>query len=67
MLKFAAKHPMPSPQYLDVLVSGACQNKLPDNYIKKLKAVRHNGNTHPVKIYEDMKKAGIVLEKLWEI
>lgn len=35
----------PSPQYLEVIVQGAIQNKLPDEYIQKLKQIEHNGNT----------------------
>ena len=32
----------PSPQYLDVIIRGAIQSKLPQEYINKLKSIEHN-------------------------
>ncbi len=61
-----ALKPLPSPQYLDVIVSGACQSGLPDYYIHQLKALPHNDNSKTVDIYEGMKNQGISLGKLWE-
>ena len=33
----------PSPQYLDVMLRGAIENKLPEDYIAKLRQIEHNG------------------------
>lgn len=32
----------PSPQYMDVVIRGAMQSKLPDEYINELKSIEHN-------------------------
>jgi gamma-glutamylcyclotransferase len=33
----------PSPQYMDVIIRGACEHKLPPEYIDFLKGIEHNG------------------------
>lgn len=44
----------PCPQYLDVIVKGAVQSNLPQDYIDKLTAVEHNGFSGKVQIYEEI-------------
>lgn len=44
----------PSPQYMDVIIKGACQSNLPEDYINQLKNVEHNNYTGTVKVYEEV-------------
>ena len=46
----------PSPQYMDVIIRGAIQSKLPQDYVQKLREVPHNGNEKPVEVYEEVLK-----------
>ncbi|OPL21156.1 hypothetical protein AM593_09959, partial [Mytilus galloprovincialis] len=39
----------PSPQYMDIIIKGAIQSKLPDEYIDQLKNVEHNNYSGPMK------------------
>ncbi|XP_070579378.1 gamma-glutamylcyclotransferase-like [Ptychodera flava] len=48
----------PSPQYLSVIVDGAVQRGLPEDYIKMLKSTPHNGFTGEVAIMEEIKEKG---------
>lgn len=46
----------PSPQYLDVIIRGAKQNELPEEYIQTLNAIEHNGHSGRVELYENVLK-----------
>ncbi|XP_071959657.1 gamma-glutamylcyclotransferase-like [Antedon mediterranea] len=46
----------PHPNYLDVIVRGAVQNELGEDYIDKLKAIEHNGSEETTSIYLDVLK-----------
>ena len=39
-----SQHDRPSPQYLQVIVEGACELGLPNDYIEQLRAIKHNGS-----------------------
>ena len=49
-----AQDKRPSPQYLDVIIRGAKQNGLPQEYLEELENIEHNGNTQRLKVYEDI-------------
>lgn len=36
---------LPSKTYLDLILDGAAESQLPDDYLSKLKSVKHNGET----------------------
>lgn len=38
---------LPSPYYLKIMIDGAQQNRIPEDYIKFLESVPHNGNQDP--------------------
>ncbi|KAI4497969.1 hypothetical protein M0802_006793 [Mischocyttarus mexicanus] len=40
---FLPNERLPSPLYLEVIIKGAIESKLPDTYIKFLKMISHNG------------------------
>lgn len=42
----------PSPQYLDIIVKGAEEHRLPDYYIDKLRNIEHNGYVGPHPLYD---------------
>jgi len=44
----------PSPHYLDIIIKGAEEHKLPDYYIKKLHEIEHNGFTGSISFYDDI-------------
>lgn len=46
----------PSPQYLDVILRGARQNKLPEDYVDFLKSFEHNNYQGTVELYESVLK-----------
>jgi len=46
----------PSPQYLDVVIQGALQNSLPEEYIKQLQNIHTNGYDGDVPIYNEIMK-----------
>jgi len=42
----------PSPMYLDVIIKGAVQNKLPERYINNLRAIAHNDHhDYEIEVY----------------
>lgn len=45
----------PSPQYLDVIIRGAIEHDLPVDYVKKLKAIEHNGYDGPLPLADQCK------------
>ncbi|KAI8504745.1 hypothetical protein Bbelb_178630 [Branchiostoma belcheri] len=48
----------PSPQYMEVLLGGARQHRLPEEYIRELSLIQTNGFKGPVQIMEDLKQNG---------
>ena len=54
MLKRGYEDKRPSPQYLDVIIRGAIQHRLPESYITKLKNIKHNDYSGHVQIYDDI-------------
>ena len=42
----------PSPHYLDIIIKGAQEHKLPEHYIEKLYKVEHNGYTGSLPLYD---------------
>jgi len=44
----------PSPHYLDIMIKGAEEHKLPEYYIEKLRRIEHNGYTGSVPLYDDI-------------
>ena len=46
----------PSPMYMDVIIRGAHQNNLPSDYIKSLEAIKTNGFSGEVPIYQEVLK-----------
>jgi len=42
----------PSPHYLDIIIKGAEEHKLPEHYIEKLHKVEHNGYTGSLPLYD---------------
>lgn len=54
LLKRRYKDKRPSPQYLDVILRGAVQHKLPEYYVQKLRAIEHNGYDGNVKVVEEI-------------
>jgi len=42
----------PSPHYLDIIVKGAEQHKLPEYYIDRLRQIEHNGYTGSIPLYD---------------
>ena len=57
MVEETVKDPLPSPQYLDVILRGAKQNGLPAPYVEKLAAFEHNGYEGPCEVYEKILKS----------
>ena len=47
------KKPLPSPQYLDLIIHGALQNGIPDEYVNKIKMIETNHNSDKVPAYEE--------------
>ncbi|XP_035678562.1 gamma-glutamylcyclotransferase-like [Branchiostoma floridae] len=47
---------LPSPQYMEVLLGGARQQGLPEEYIRELAEIQTNDYKGPVQIMEDLKK-----------
>lgn len=52
-LKDVPKKPMPSPQYLDLIIRGCLQNGIPDDYLNKIKMIETNHNSEKVPAYEE--------------
>lgn len=46
---------VPSCTYLQTIIEGAMQSKLPNEYVEYLKSIKHNGNTAIPKFVEDLK------------
>jgi len=44
----------PSPHYLDLIIKGAEEHKLPEYYIEKLRQIEHNGYAESIPLYEDV-------------
>jgi len=44
----------PSPQYLDIIIKGAEEHKLPEYYIDKLRKIEHNGYAGSLPLYDDI-------------
>lgn len=44
----------PSPMYLDVIIRGAKQNKLPEEYIRSLESTPANGKHEDIDLYTDI-------------
>ena len=47
------KKPLPSPQYLDLIIRGTLQNGIPDDYVNKIKLIETNHNSEKVPAYEE--------------
>ena len=45
------KKALPSPQYLDMIVKGALQNGIPDEYFNQLRGYETNQNTKEIPAY----------------
>jgi gamma-glutamylcyclotransferase len=52
LLKRGSKDRRPSPQYLDVIVRGAEEHNLPEDYVKQLQLIEHNGFPGPLPLYD---------------
>ncbi len=52
MLSLAHEDNQPSPQYLSIIVMGAKECGLPEEYIGKLENIEHNGYSGPVEVYD---------------
>ena len=46
----------PSPHYKDIIIRGAQQNQLPENYLHFLKSIRDNGFQGDLTVYNDVIK-----------
>jgi len=46
----------PSPQYLGVIIKGAEENSLPEDYLARLKAIEHNGYSGEVTVLKEMEE-----------
>lgn len=46
----------PSPQYMDIIIRGAIQSNLPEEYISQLKNIEHNNYSGSVKVYDEVLK-----------
>ncbi|XP_033125358.1 gamma-glutamylcyclotransferase-like [Anneissia japonica] len=46
----------PHPNYLDIIIKGAVQNKLPPDYITMLRSVEDNGSAETTEIYLEVMK-----------
>lgn len=44
----------PSPHYLDIIIKGAEEHRLPEYYIEKLRKIEHNGHTGLVPLYDEV-------------
>jgi len=47
----------PSPMYMDVIIRGSKQNKLPEEYVKYLETIETNGKHEDIDIYTDIMKS----------
>ncbi len=47
------KNPLPSPQYMDLIIRGSIQNGIPDEYLDQLKLVETNHNSQKVPAHEE--------------
>ena len=56
LLKLSATDLRPSPQYHDVILRGARQNGLPQDYLVRLEAIETNGHSGELKTYNDVLK-----------
>ena len=54
LLKRGYKDKRPSPQYLDVIVRGAVQHDLPEYYVEKLRAIKHNEYDGKVNVMDEI-------------
>jgi AIG2-like family len=52
LLQRGSEDRRPSPQYLDVIIRGAVEHKLPEYYVGKLRLFEHNGFPGPVPLYD---------------
>ena len=50
LLKRDSPDKRPSPQYMDVIIRGAIENKLPSDYVEFLKNIEHNGYEGEVEV-----------------
>lgn len=46
---------VPSCTYLQTIIQGAIQSKLPNEYVEYLKTIKHNGNKATPKFVEEFK------------
>ncbi|KAL4226259.1 hypothetical protein ACF0H5_014242 [Mactra antiquata] len=47
----------PSPMYMDVIIKGARQNNIPDDYVRYLQSIETNGHLeNDLKLYKDILK-----------
>ena len=42
----------PSPHYLDIIIKGAEEHRLPEHYIEKLRKIEHNGYAGSIPLYD---------------
>ena len=56
LLKRDSEDKRPSPQYMDVIIRGACENGLPPKYVEELRAIEHNGYIGEVDVKLDLLK-----------
>lgn len=57
LLRLEEVNPKPSPYYMDILIRGALQNNLPQDYIQKLRNIETNGYDGECKMYEEVLKS----------
>lgn len=54
LLETSNADPKPSPHYLDIIIKGAVEHKLPKYYIEKLRKIEHNGYAGSIPLYDDI-------------
>ncbi len=56
LLRLGSEDKRPSPQYLDVIIRGAKQNELPQEYIDWLEKIEHNGYSGEVAVFNEVQE-----------
>ncbi len=54
LLDLNSKDHHPSPQYLKVILLGAEQCRLPEDYMVRLRAIEHNGYSGPCDVFDKL-------------